>query len=299
MTRQLVLVHGRSQENLDSVDLKAEWVEAFTQGLRKNGLDLPIAEADIRFPYYGDTLSQLVSGKDGDEVAKVIVRGADADDGASNAEAEFIRQMLLEIQQESGISDEQVQQLAGETIQERGFLNWKWVRNVMKALDTYVPGASSTAVSLATRDVYQYLTSPGFQDEIDSGVKAAFTPGVETVVVGHSLGSVVSYRLLRREGHDLGWKVPLFVTLGAPLGVKMIRTALAPVKHPTCVAKWFNAMDARDIVALYPLDAGHFGVAPPIENKTDVDNPTSNRHGISGYLSDAVVAKRIHDALVR
>ena len=35
-----------------------------------------------------------------------------------------------------------------------------------------------------------------------------------------------------------------------------------------------------------------------IENKTDVRNPTANRHGISGYLDDAEVARRIHDALL-
>ena len=294
MTRQLVFVHGRSQENLDAVKLKAEWVEAFREGLRKSGLDLPIAEADIRFPYYGDTLFDLVKGKSGDDVAQIIVRG----DGATDPDAEFLRQILLEIQKQSGISDEQVQKLAGANVTERDFQNWGWVRWVAKALDTYVPGASSLGVSLATRDVNQYLTNPGLQDVIDSGVRAAFAQGVETVVVGHSLGAVVSYRLLRREGQDLGWKVPLFLTLGAPLGVTVIRAKLAPIKHPVCVAKWFNAMDPRDIVALYPLDKAHFKIDPLIENKTDIDNPTSNRHGIVGYLSDAVVAKRIYDALV-
>ena len=58
-------------------------------------------------------------------------------------------------------------------------------------------------------------------------------------------------------------------------------------------------MDERDIVALYPLDSDHFAIDPAIENKLDVDNPTVNRHGITGYLSDAVVARRIHDALVQ
>ena len=60
---------------------------------------------------------------------------------------------------------------------------------------------------------------------------------------------------------------------------------------------WFNAMDQRDVVALYPLDGTHFPIDPAIENKTDVDNDTENRHGISGYLTDKVVAKRIYDAL--
>jgi hypothetical protein len=63
------------------------------------------------------------------------------------------------------------------------------------------------------------------------------------------------------------------------------------------VKKWFNAMDERDIVALYPLSKKYFQVTPQIENKTDVQNPTENRHGISGYLGDPEVARRIHAAL--
>ncbi|TKB25140.1 hypothetical protein FCL47_15955 [Desulfopila sp. IMCC35006] len=295
MTRQLVLVHGRSQENKDSVALKAEWIDAFRKGLAKNGLQLPIDETDIRFPYYGDTLYDLVAEKPADEIAKIIVRG----DGLGEAETQFIRAMLLEIQQQNGITDAQVEALAGGTVAEKGVLNWRWVQKVLEALDTYVPGASSASVALATRDVYQYLRNPGFQNVIDSGIRSAFTAGRETVVVGHSLGTIVSYSLLRREGQSLGWKVPLYVTLGSPLAVKVVKEALSPIKHPQCVGSWFNAMDDRDVVSLYPLDPKHFSVDPPIENKTDVDNPTANRHGISGYLSDGTVARRIHEALTK
>jgi len=34
--RQLVLVHGRSQEQKDSIALKAEWLEALAEGLQKS-----------------------------------------------------------------------------------------------------------------------------------------------------------------------------------------------------------------------------------------------------------------------
>jgi hypothetical protein len=112
------------------------------------------------------------------------------------------------------------------------------------------------------------------------------------------LGTVVAYNLLRREGMPLRWNIPLLVTLGSPLGVTAIRSSLRPIKHPECVAKWFNAMDERDVVALYPLTRGNFDIDPEIENKTDVDNHTTNRHGISGYLNDKAVAKRIYDALI-
>lgn len=295
MTRQLILVHGRAQEHRSADDVKSEWVDALKAGLADIGLSLPIPETDIHLPYYGDTLFDLVAGRPADEVAEIIVRG----DGEGEQEQEFIRSMLLEIQHAKGITDEQVQQLSDEVITERGITNWKWVRAVAKALDTYFPGASGTTVALATRDVYLYLRTIGFQNVIDSGVRSAFQPNQEAVVVAHSLGTVVAYSLLRREGSALGWKVPLFVTLGSPLAVTVIKDTLAPIKHPSCVKSWFNAMDPRDIVALYPLDAGHFRIDPAIENKIDINNPTPNRHGITGYQPDPVVCKRIYDALTQ
>ncbi|HVL51078.1 MAG TPA: hypothetical protein VM754_06230 [Actinomycetota bacterium] len=50
-------------------------------------------------------------------------------------------------------------------------------------------------------------------------------------------------------------------------------------------------------MALYPLDKPNFPIDPTIENRLDIHNSTENRHGISGYLADEQVAKRIHDAL--
>ena len=49
---------------------------------------------------------------------------------------------------------------------------------------------------------------------------------------------------------------------------------------------------------VYPLGAPRFDVQPAIENKSDVDNWTDNQHGIDGYLDDALVARRIHEALI-
>ncbi len=108
----------------------------------------------------------------------------------------------------------------------------------------------------------------------------------------------MAYNLLKREGETEGWTIPSYITLGSPLAVTEIKKSLRPIKHPPCVNKWFNAMDERDVVALYPLTRKHFDIDPEIENNLDVDNHTSNRHGISGYLNDQQVAKRIYDALV-
>lgn len=134
------------------------------------------------------------------------------------------------------------------------------------------------------------------RDRIESGVLAAMEPGVPSVVVSHSLGTVVAYNLLRREGANRGWEVPLFVTLGSPLGIVEIKRRLAPIGHPACAARWKNVMDERDVVALYPLSDRHFPVDPDIETKT-VRNHTRNRHAIAGYLEDPAVAAWIHAAL--
>jgi hypothetical protein len=290
---RLVFVHGRAQQNKDSVALKAEWIDAFRSGLAKNGLALPLPESDIKFPYYGQTLADLVGGAPA--VAEVVVRGGTA---AGDDEQRFQQAVLQEVQQAMGITDDQVDQALPPDVRQRGGpLNWEWVQGIVQAIDEHVPGASGAAIALATRDVYQYLRNPGIRDRIEAGVRMAMQPGVPTVVVSHSLGTVVAYNLLRREGGPQRWQVPLFVTLGSPLAVKAIRSALAPLEHPGCAGHWFNAMDERDVVALYPLTPQRFDVDPAIENKTDVRNETQNRHGISGYLADAEVAQRIAAAL--
>jgi hypothetical protein len=291
MTAQLVFVHGRSQEHKDAATLKGQWISALQEGLAKSNLGLPIPEPSVRFPYYGQTLCDLIS--DASKVADVVIRGTRTND----PEQRFQYSVLKEVQESMGISDDEVRQSLGPEVVSRGPLDWEWLHGILEAIDKRVPGGSAAAIALATRDVYQYLKNPGIRDSIESGVRAAFTPGMPTVVVSHSLGTVVAYNLLRREGSTQGWTVPLLVTIGSPLAVTAIKRSISPIEYPSCVNKWYNAMDKHDIVALYPLKKPYFDVDPAIENKTDVHNRTSNRHGIAGYLDDKGIASRIYDAL--
>ncbi|MCC6531651.1 MAG: hypothetical protein IT531_03810 [Burkholderiales bacterium] len=302
MTRELILVHGRAQQDKDSIALKREWLDCLRAGLAKSGLQLPIPEDKVRFPYYGDTLHGLSTNVPDDQVAEVIVRG-NKEDPQLRA---FMADVLDEIVTRKGITDQQIEAQAQQALRargnaeviERGVLNWGWVQGILCALDTHVPGASGASIAIATTDVYYYLTNAAVRAKLDTGVQKAIAANADCVVVSHSLGTVVAYNILRREGAIQGWRVPLFVTLGSPLAVKKIRTTLAPNKHPECVGKWFNAMDPDDVVSLYPLDSTYFPLDREIENKLDVDNDTPNQHGISGYLSDKAVAKRIYEALV-
>lgn len=296
MTKQLVFIHGRAQEHKDADALKQEWITSWEEGLAASGLVRPISKEQIHFPYYGQTLYDLVNGESIEDAAKVIVRG----DNADAVERDYMRAVLQEVRQKAGIDDAMLAEVAGEDVVARGPLNWEWLQGILKALDR-IPGVSGASIALATNDVYQYLENPGIRDEIESGVRQAIPKDAASVVVSHSLGTVVAYSLLRREAETQNWNVPLLVTLGSPLAVTEIKRRLTPIQRPGRVGGWFNAMDERDVVALYPLDPAHFAInppKPPITNKLDVDNNTENHHGITGYLRDPVVAKTIHDALI-
>jgi len=303
VSRQLVFVHGRAQAHKDAGDLKKEWLDALERGLRKSGLKLPVAEQDVRFPYYGDTLFDMLDGKSAADAAQVIVRGAgDAD------EAQFTRAILREIQnrlqERQMLSAADLAAVAGQPVVDRGPLQWEWFHAFLRALDRHVPYGSGSSVALFTHDVYQYLKNSNIRETMNTGVASAMTSSVETVVVAHSLGSVVAYNLLRQQGQPQHWNCVLLVTVGSPLGIRVIRESIrsfAPVRCPWCVKQWFNALDDRDVVALYPLDTKFFPLdpaMPEIENKMDVRNETDNRHGIAGYLDDQDVARRIYDGLV-
>lgn len=294
MKRQLVFVHGRAQENRDPTALKQEWLDAFRKGLAKSGKQIPIPEDDVRFPYYGQTLFDIVSDVPAEQVAEVVVKGTVTDE----ARRVFVESILSEVRAKAGINDDIVQNIIGTEVVERSLQNKKWVLALLRAIDKYVPHGSGAAIMIATNDVYQYLRNPGIRDNIDGGVRVALEEKAQKVVVAHSLGTVVSYNLLKREGDAQKWDISLFMTLGSPLGITMIKQSLAPVRSPQCVKKWVNALDPADVVALYPLAKPHFGVQPSIENLTHVHNDTENRHGISGYLGDKEVARRIYDALV-
>ena len=289
----LIFIHGRAQEHKDAQLLKNEWTNAFSNGLNKQGLELPISLSDIKFPYYGQTLYDLDQGKAQSEIADVIIKGEHKND----KESAFLQEVLTETINELGITDEQIEELGSPEVIEKGPGNWEWVQVGLRAIDRFIPGASSASILLVTRDVYKYLNYIGVRDSVESGIIMAVNNDQEAVIVSHSLGTVVAYNILQREGRSRKWKIPLFLTLGSPLGITAIRRAISPIKHPSVVRKWFNAFDEKDLVALYPLDENRFPVKPSIENWNEVNNTTSNHHGISEYLNDTKVSKIIYDAL--
>ena len=287
---KLLLVHGRGQEGQDPALLKSEWIDALNRGAGKLDLALP-GGIEVAFPYYGDTLDNFARQLDIPLTSDIQARGGLGDDEFLAFQAKFADA----VRQSAGITDAQVDADYGPNPKPRGPLNWEWVQAILSAIDKHGGGMGQKTLEIFTRDVFLYTTRAGVRDEIDRIVASKMTEE-PTVVVGHSLGTVVSYSILSSDRRRL--RVPLYVTVGSPLGVRSVRDQFRPLRFPRPVEAWYNAFDDRDVVALYPLDAANFPVQPNIENHGAVKNHTANRHGIVGYLDDPAVAKRILGALV-
>ena len=180
----------------------------------------------------------------------------------------------------------------GDNPRERAPWNWEWVQAIIKAIDRNIPSLTQSFLETFMRDVFIYLRSSRARSIID-GVVMERLDARPTIIVSHSLGTVVIYNILRNTS---SLNAPLLVTLGSPLGIRAIQRRFRPLRYPANVGSWINAFDERDVVALNPLDQESFPVTPQIANISSIDNETNNRHGIVGYLNKSEIVLPILNA---
>ena len=142
------------------------------------------------------------------------------------------------------------------------------------------------------KDVYAYFFA-GLGEPIREVLRSALS-GIDgpVVVLGHSLGSIIAYDVLR-EQRSASLEVPLLVTVGSPLGVTEVQDLVSrPLVVPAEVAAWRNASDARDLVAMDHTIRPEYA---PAEKCTDffVTNDSSNHHGIREYLRSVPIRKTL------
>ena len=122
------------------------------------------------------------------------------------------------------------------------------------------------------------------------------------MLIGHSMGSIIAYDVLRLLGRDdPNFRVDHFVTIGSPLGMPHVKYRISQendlVRTPSIVGRWTNFADRRDIVAVEaklgddyePNDQGVKVADVPVINAYrspfDRDPPNKpNYHKSYGYL---------------
>ncbi|MER9205299.1 alpha/beta hydrolase [Mesorhizobium sp. M0771] len=296
---KLLFIHGRSQQGRSSDELRIEWVEALNLALKR--LKIPTIETEVvSVPFYGDLLETL------SKTSAVPVTAPDLSKRSNDSYDSFLKEFASEIgERHPDLLPDQLQPAAPPSpspggahhldmqarsagdFNTRGPQNWWWVIEVVRALDRKFPAVSSLTIENLLHDVNR-----GIRDKIDAVVRKELS-NQPTVVVAHSLGTVVAFNVLR----DHGGKVPLLVTVGSPLAMRAVANRLpTPKTIPGAVENWFNAYDVHDIVALNRLAPDDFTTDRPIENHGEVKNFTENHHSIAGYLTDLAVAQKIVSA---
>lgn len=288
---KLVLIHGINQQDRQADELKAQWMSWLQAAMPDPAV---LSRAMITMPFYGTILDQLTQDA-GRSFA--VAQGAE---GPNTDELAFIASAMNEAASAAGISARDIaleQRSDSAGVIEQGGVVSRQVNALARLLERWSPAHGKLLLPLV-RQAYAYLRKPGVAPAIDAMVMPLLETG-PTVIVSHSLGTVVSFKLLRalaQVGRPLN--CPLYVTLGSPMGLQAVSAALGvPFQIPPGVARWVNAVEPGDKVTLgKALDASTF--CSGIENIMDIDNDSGGSlHDVRGYLSDRRIAARVEMAL--
>ncbi|MFG0675671.1 hypothetical protein [Delftia sp. WSY_7] len=290
---RLVLVHGINNEKSTVQEIQARWMTALNAGWESLGLT-PSQAFTVDTAYYADVLAQAST----QGTAVVEMGGGQVSSGLA---IEFLRAYA----EEAGITEEELQAAAaqaGVPLQAvaQGVPHEGWVIAFANVLERLLPTKGKYVAKLFLKQASVYIGDPALTAKIDALVKKQVFEGKSdpAIIIGHSLGSVVSYRLLASE--PLANRVcPLFVTLGSPLSVAIFRPIL-PKRGmlPTPpIGRWINGRNKEDFItlgkAIVKKSIGFDGV----EDITDVIDNKDNRHDIEAYLRSPKIAQAIYDAI--
>ncbi|TGO06730.1 hypothetical protein [Serinibacter arcticus] len=292
----ILLVHGRSRPLFGPVEMKEQWLVALRGGFEAAGLEVPFADEDVRLPWYGGNLSHLVGGVARAEAERVSLRG-----DLPRDEREFVAEVVRAVAAELAFTPEQLDRVTDPADAGAREGDWGRVRTVLAAVDAYVPGMSGATVAFVARECFGYLTDARLRQMIDDGVAHAAPASGPVIVLGHSLGALIAYRVLRSHPAARSWDVPLLLTMGAPLGWPPVIRALDRLETrrlPAAVGSWVNVRDPRDAVTAGGVDGTLLPVGT-VDEEAGVVNPDDGRHAIEYYLADPLVAGHVAAALER
>ncbi|WP_199815444.1 hypothetical protein [Streptomyces griseus] len=233
---RIVGVHGVGKQRLGSQTLLKDWQPALADGL---GLaDGPqLGPEDLHIAFYGDLFRPPGHTL---AVGDPMFTADDVD--------EFEGELLLEWWEAAARTDPAVPPPGGDTLARSP----RAVQTALRVLQhsRFFADVSLRALVFDLKQVRRYLTDGDLRKAARSRVEEAIGPDTR-VVVAHSLGSVVAYEALcARPGHQ----VRALVTLGSPLGMRMVFDRLRPEPgawpgRDGGAPRWTNIVDEGDVVA--------------------------------------------------
>ncbi|MGW3355360.1 hypothetical protein ACWDFL_08050 [Streptomyces bungoensis] len=285
---EIVGVHGIGQSRTSGQQLTRDWGKALERGIKEvtDQLEHP---PTLRMPHW---TSLLARGTD---------RLGPQDDPYSAsmtpAEEQFIAEALGDVvgPQDLAYAEEQPLAVLGPPK--------LWpprITRLMMAYDHRFPGGGGRFFVQRMREVRSYLTEPDLAVKVRGLVRDHITP-TTSMVIGHSLGSVIAYDLFRNEddvaaqtpGDVPGPAIHTLITCGSPLGIPSVRRLMniedgSHLLLPEHV-RWINVYDPDDVVT---GGAGLRRVAPGLVDAA-VRNGAGDPHSAVRYLRSEPVARAV------
>ena len=190
----------------------------------------------------------------------------------------------------------------------------RWAFSLADVLPFLIPHVADERMELHLRDLRRYLRN--FEDiaehtrqMLKMRLRAAFESHRPILLIGHSMGSVITWDSLWQMSQNKRDKVDidLLMTMGSPLGQRFIQRRLLGYKeigdkrYPQGIRRWINLSAVGDLTALDSDLADDFaqmaeqGLVESIEdhflhNYFRLDG-VLNPHAEYGYLTNEVTAK--------
>jgi len=192
----------------------------------------------------------------------------------------------------------------------------RWAHTLADFMPALIPHLASENAAVHVRDFVRYLDNKeGAADDVRQKLKDVLVDAFEqkrrTLLLGHSMGSVIAYDALWELSHvdHSSLCIDFLMTAGSPLGQKFVQRRLMGWKkepkrrYPLNIAEWVNIAAVGDLTALDMRFGNDFagmlgqGVTRRItdhrcHNFYRVDGELSP-HAEYGYLANVVTAREV------
>ncbi|MFF0700194.1 hypothetical protein ACFYVC_07810 [Streptomyces tendae] len=281
----VVGVHGIRQRDTNAIKLAEDWKQALAEGIALH-IGPAVAAPAVTTPYYGNVFPkgrlQL-----GDEEVTDDLAGADEEEIALLIQA-------LEAHTPPSLDEQPTAGTLGAPprVSPR-------ITGALARIDRKFGPRAGKMVVRRLSEAYGYFSSKpkyaGMAQSVRGRVRKALDETGATLVIAHSLGSVVIYDMFQRSEIPLpaDGGVRQLITCGSPLAWLPLQRELGlriPEKlHLPSDIDWLNVFDPYD-----PVTAGT-GLAAVAPGATDVavDN-RDDPHASGRYLEQRVVAIAVH-----
>ncbi|WP_308013504.1 hypothetical protein [Streptomyces beigongshangae] len=284
-TVRVVGVHGIGQSKTSQHQLTADWGRALKRGIDSLP-DVTACVASLEVPHWTALLARGTDrlGPEDDIFGESVPMDP--------AEEEFVAEVFADLVRPEDVVFAETQPLA--TLGPPKLWSPRLTRLAM-AYDRRRPSGGVQFIVRRMREVRYYLTKPALAAEVRAFIRDGFTPD-DAVVIGHSLGSVIAYDLLRHKevgAAGTGSALHTLVTCGSPLGIPAVRRLMGitdgtPLQLDSHI-RWVNVFDPDDFIT---GGACLSAIAREL-TEVQVDNGIGDPHSALRYLRSVPVARAV------